>query len=167
MKKSDFLANSRFDEARQRGDEFHSAVCEYWKTGQAGTSEKFQDWIDSFLSYPNLKNWEPMAVEFPVIDRRFNIAGTLDLLLKHKENGRIALCDYKTKNEKFSKANHRPQLGGYLSLLWQQYPQLDIDSCRIYWVSPKETTTNEYSPIDCLESYEAARSFYFQKQLPF
>jgi len=108
-----------------------------------------------------------MASEFPVIDRRYNIAGTLDLLLKNKETGRIALCDYKTKNEKFSKPNHRPQLGGYLSLLWQQYPQLDIDTCRIYWVSPKETSTNDYSPTDCLTSYEAARSVYFEKQLPF
>ena len=108
-----------------------------------------------------------MASEFPVIDRRYNIAGTLDLLLKNKETGRIALCDYKTKNPEFSKPNHRAQLGGYLSLLWQQYPQLDIDTCRIYWVTPKETTTNEYGPKDCLSSYEAARSLYFDKQLPF
>jgi hypothetical protein len=120
VKKSDFLANSRSNrvlEGRQRGDEFHSAICQYWRTGTAGTSQKYQDW--------------------------------------------------RTKNPEFKKPNHRPQLGGYLSLLWQQYPQIDIDSCRIYWVSPKETTTNDYDPTDCLTTYEAARSIYFQKQLPF
>ena len=144
-----------------RGNEFHEAIEQYWRTGIAGKSEKYQAWIDSFLAYPNLKGWEPMAIEHRLIDRRHQIAGTLDLLLRN-EKGRIALCDYKTKNEKFSKANYRSQLGGYLSLLYMKFPQLDVDTCRIYWVTPKQTTSNEYDPLDCLETYEAARSLYFQ-----
>ncbi len=128
---------------------------------------KYQDWIDSFLAYKNIEKWEAIAIEHRMVDRRYDIAGTCDLVLRHKESGRTALCDYKTKNEKFSKANYRSQLGGYMSLLWQQVPQLEIDTCRIYWVTPKETTTDEYDPLECLQLYERARSIYFEKQLPF
>jgi len=167
-----FLSHSRFDEARDRGTAFHEAIELYWRTGTAGVSLKYQEWIDSFIRYPNLSAWEPLAVELRMIDRRYNVAGTLDLVLRHKENGRLVLCDYKTKNEpaegkKLNKPNHRAQLGGYLSLLWQRFPELDITSCRIYWVTPSQTFSNDYSAVDCLTSYESARQTYFKKQLPF
>ena len=172
VKKSDFLANARFDEHRKRGNEFHEAVAQWWNTGKAGSSKDYQDWIDTFINYKNLKDWEPMAVEYALIDRRYNIAGTLDLLLKNKETGRIALCDYKTQKDpgekgKIRKVNHRPQLGGYLSLLWQRYPQIPVHTCRIYYVTSKQVVSDEYDPTDCMTSYEAARSLYFEKLHPF
>lgn len=164
---SNFLNQSRFDVYRERGEIFHAAIDEYWKTGTPGDGGKYQAWVDSFLAYPNLKRWQAIATEFRLCDRHYQIAGTCDLILKNIDNGRVALCDYKTKEEKFSKGNHRVQMGGYLSLLNASNPSFQIDTARIYWVTPKETTSTEYDVIDCLKLYEQARNAYFEKQLPF
>ncbi len=107
-----------------------------------------------------------------MLDRRYQIAGTLDLLLRNKE-GRIALCDYKTKDDpkkgkKINKGNYKTQLGGYLSLLGHQFPQIVVDTCRIYYVCPSRVESVEYpDTLECLQLYERARSNYFEKQLPF
>jgi ATP-dependent exoDNAse (exonuclease V) beta subunit len=127
---------------------------------------KYQDWVDSFLNYRNLSKWRAVCSEFRMIDRSHDIAGTLDLILKHVDTGRVVLCDYKTKNPGFSKSNHRVQMGGYLSLLQHTNPAFHVDSVRIYWVTNEETTTTEYDVLDCLKQYEQARSSFFAKQLP-
>ncbi len=158
------MNQSRFDQYRERGDVFHQCIDQYWNTGQAGNAGKYQAWVDSFLSYPNLDKWEALVTEYRMCDRTYRIAGTCDLILRHLETGRIALCDYKTKEEKFSKSNHRVQMGGYISLLQATNPNFHIDTVRIYWVTPKETSSTEYDILDCLKVYEQARNAYFARQ---
>jgi hypothetical protein len=166
-KKNDFLNHSRFNESRERGEIFHGYIDEYWKTGiEPINVGKYQPWIDSFLNQKSLHKWRAVASEFRLVDRTYDIAGSIDLILKSVETGRVALCDYKTKNEVFSKSNHRVQMGGYISLLQANYPGFHLDTVRIFWVTNKKTTSNEYDVIDCLQQYEQARNAYFEKQLP-
>ena len=150
----------------KRGTAIHEYLEQWWKTGVVPNAGKYQKWVDSYVNYPNLKKWKALGTEITLVDRVHDIAGTPDLILKHIDTGRVALCDYKTKNEEFNKGNHRKQMGGYLSLLQINYPTFHIDTVRIYWISPKETTTTEYEVMDCLKLYEQARSAYFEKQLP-
>jgi len=150
-----------------RGTAIHEHLENWWNTGLLPNAGEYQPWIDSFVNYPNLEKWRALAVELALADRKHDIAGTLDLIVKHVTSGRIALCDYKTKDKEFKKGNHRKQMGGYLSLLQENFPGFHVDTVRIFWISPDETTTSEYDPLDCLEQYNKARNHYFSKQLPF
>ena len=88
--KSSFLSHSRFDSARLRGTEFHAAIDQYWHTGIKPINVgKYQDWVDSFLNYRNLFKWRAVCSEFRLIDRTHDIAGTLDLILKNIDTGRV------------------------------------------------------------------------------
>lgn len=150
-----------------RGNKVHAAVEEFFKTGKPGNAGIYQDWVNQFINNPNLEGWSCLASEFRLIDRRYDIAGSLDFLLE--KNGRVVLCDLKTKGKEFSK-NHmdvKTQLGGYLSIFWVNYPSIEIDSCRVYWVTPEKCTTDEYDKITCLELYEKARSIFNQNQPTF
>ena len=153
-------------ESIDRGNEVHKGVEHFYKTGEKINIGKWQPWLDSFLNYPNLKGWDCVASEYRLCDRRYDIAGTLDLLLQYGDV--LALCDIKTKNPGFNK-NHmevKTQLGGYVSLLYRNWPSLDIKTCRVYWVTNEACTSDEYSTIDCLDLYERARQLYRQKLLP-
>ena len=151
----------------ERGTAIHAHLEQWWKTGLIPNAGEYQAWVDSFVNYPNLEKWRALAVELALADRKHDIAGTLDLIVKHIDTGRVALCDYKTKDKEFKKGNHRKQMGGYLSLLKENFPGFFVDTVRIYWISPEQTTSTEYDPLDCLDQYSKARNHYFQKQLPF
>tara|TARA_R100000458_G_scaffold56241_1_gene60945 strand:- start:729 stop:1247 length:519 start_codon:yes stop_codon:yes gene_type:complete len=167
VKKNDFLNHSRFNESRERGEVFHGYIDEYWKTGiRPINTGKYQPWIDSFLSQKNLNTWGAIASELRLVDRFYDIAGSIDLILKNYKTGRVALCDYKTKKENFSKSNHRVQMGGYLSLLHSNYPAFHVDTVRIFWVTNKRTTSSEYDVLECVRQYEQARNDFFAKSLP-
>lgn len=153
-------------EATERGTAVHACVENFFTTGQPGNAGKWQPWLDQFLQYPNLKGWDCVACEYRMIDRRFGIAGTLDFLLEKDE--RLVLCDLKTKSPGFRK-NHmdvKTQLGGYVSLLYHNWPTLNIDQCRVYWVTNEKCETDNYDVITCLDLYESARRNYRQTQLP-
>ena len=156
-----------------RGTAIHAHLEQWWKTGLVPNAGEYQPWVDSFLNYRNIRNhrWKALAVELTLADRFHDIAGTCDLITKDADTGRIALCDYKTReNPKDGKelkyGNYKKQMGGYLSLLQENYPTIHIDTVTIYYISPKETRTDTYEVLDCLKLYEQARSAYFEKQLP-
>ena len=69
--------------------------------------------------------------------------------------------DYKTQ-EKYSKKNHSLQIGGYVSLFYQNYPNLSLFSCRIIYITPDGIKTQEYNPNECMYDYEQDRKLYFK-----
>ena len=153
----------------RRGNIIHECVETLFKTGKAPSAGEYQPWLDSFLNYKNLETWECIASEIRLVDRRYSIAGSIDFILQSKEDGRIALCDLKTRSPSFSKNNHKimKQLGGYLILLYQNYPSIKIDTCRAYWVTSEKTTTDTYQVLDCQQLFERARMLFRQKQPTF
>ena len=175
-KKSEYLSNllkrddddpqkKKIQESIKRGVTVHSAIEHWFKTGEIKDTGDYRSWVNGFVNYPNLQGWNCIASEHRMIDRRYDVAGTLDFILENKE-GRLALCDLKTKGEKFSK-NHmevKTQLGGYLNLIHHNHPTIHIDTCRVYWLQPNECSTDEYSCLDCLDLFQAARRVYHQKQ---
>ena len=170
--KGDFLAQvlnrpdgdemkGKIEESIKRGVAVHDAVEHWFKTGEVKDTGDYRPWVNQFVNYPNLKDWECIASEYRMIDRRYDVAGTLDFILEHKDVG-LVLCDLKTKNVKFNK-NHAQvmtQLGGYLSLLYHVLPTLDIAKCRVYWLTPEKCSTDEYLPVDCLDLFTRARRIH-------
>ena len=159
----------QIQEAINRGKSVHKAVEYYFKTGQILDIDPYNEWLKSFLEYPNFDGIECIVSEFLMVDRRYDIAGTLDFLLKNRNTNELYLCDIKTKNPGYvkQKAKTMTQLGGYLSLLYCNKPEVEIKQCRIYYVTNKETRQEIYDPISCLELFEVARKKYHDKQLPF
>ena len=68
--------------------------------------------------------WDCVANELRMVDRKRDIAGSLDAVLQHKDTGVLCLADFKTQ-VKYRKKNHRLQIGGYVSLLNQNYPSIN------------------------------------------
>ena len=155
-------------ESINRGVTVHSAIEHWFKTGgEVLDAGDYRAWVHQFISSPNIKGWSCLASEYKMIDRRYDIAGTLDLLLE--KDDRIVIADLKTKNVKFSK-NHlavKTQLGGYISLLYHVLPSIDIAAARVYWITPEECSSDEYDTQTCLELYERARSLYRQQKTTF
>ena len=112
------------------------------------------------------ETWDCVANELRMVDRKRDIAGSCDVILQHKDTGVLCLADFKTQ-EVYKKKNHRLQMGGYVSLLNQNYPQIELWSCRVIYITPDGIKTQDYNPQECMYDYEEARSLYFNKQLKF
>ena len=106
-------------------------------------------------------NWEVVVSEFALVDRLHDIAGTLDLILQNKNNGQIILVDIKTGN----KQNFKVQLGGYVNLLYKNFPDIEIDFCSIFYVWENEFKRVREETNECLEEYESCKDLYFEKSL--
>ena len=98
-----------------------------------------------------------------MVDRKRDIAGSCDVILQHKDTGMLCLADFKTQ-EIYKKKNHSLQMGGYVSLLYQNYPTVDLWSCRVIYITPDGIKTQDYNPQECMYDYEEARSIYFSKK---
>ena len=121
-----------------------------------------QNGLEHLINYRMWETWEPIVNELRMIDRKRDIAGSVDTILQHKKTGMLCLADYKTQ-EKYSKKNHSLQIGGYVSLFYQNYPNLSLFSCRIIYITPNGIKTQkEYNPNECMYDYEQARKLYFK-----
>ena len=158
------------EKAAVRGTVIHEAVqiwCETKdKTLALAYAKDYTDWVEHLINYRMWNTWECVVNELRMVDRKRDIAGSCDVILQHKDTGVLCLADFKTQ-EVYKKKNHRLQMGGYVSLLNQNYPQIELWSCRIIYITPDGIKTQDYNPQECMYDYEEARGLYFGKQLPF
>ena len=158
------------EKAAVRGTVIHEAVqiwCETKdKTLALAYAKDYTDWVEHLINYRMWNTWECVANELRMVDRKRDIAGSGDVLLQHKDTGVLGLAEFKTP-EVDKKKNHRLQIGGYVSLLNQNYPQIQLWSCRVIYITPNGIKTQDYNPLECMYDYEEARGLYFGKQLPF
>ena len=140
------------------------------------SNEYYGELVNRLVRHWIWDEWEAIGSEYMLLDVRRKIAGTCDLILRHKQDhSRIAIADLKTKKHKenkdgipiIQKTNHKTQLGGYINLLNQIYPELSTEDTFIIFASPTTIEIKTYDYLDCLEEYEAARSLYFQNQEDF
>ena len=124
-------------------------------------AKEYRQWIEHLIDYRMWETWECVANELRMIDRKRDIAGSLDAVLQHKETGVLCLADFKTQ-VKYKKKNHRLQIGGYVSLLYQNYPSITLFTCRVIYITPDGIKTQEYNPAECMFDYEQARCLYFK-----
>ena len=126
----------------------------------------YAHWIEHLINYRMWETWDCVANELRMVDRKRDIAGSCDVILQHKDTGMLCLADFKTQ-EVYKKKNHRLQMGGYVSLLYQNYPSVDLWSCRVIYITPDGIKTQDYNPQECMYDYEEARTLYFSKQVKF
>ena len=101
------------------------------KTLALAYAKEYRQWVEHLINYRMWDTWDCVANELRMVDRKRDIAGSLDAVLQHKETGVLCLADFKTQF-KYKKKNHRLQIGGYVSLLNQNYPSITLFTCKSY-----------------------------------
>lgn len=83
------------DKAANRGTEVHALAEQLVKGEEVEVPGELAGYVDAYVRF--LDEWkpEPVLVEAPVGNRRWNLAGTLDLVAL-LPNGEVALMDVKT-----------------------------------------------------------------------
>ena len=164
IKTTDYVSKD-MEKAAKRGTLIHEAVQIWCETGDKtlalAYAKEYASWVEHLINYRMWETWKPVVNELRMIDRKRDIAGSCDVILQHKVTGMLCLADYKTQNS-YQKKNYSLQMGGYVSLLYQNFPNINLFSCRIIYITPDGIKTQEYSPEECMFDYEAARKLYFK-----
>ena len=138
IKPNDFVSKN-MEKAAARGTTIHEAVQIWCETKDKALSlayaKEFSGWVEHLINYRMWNTWEPVVNELRMIDRKRDIAGSCDVILQHKDTGALCLADYKTQAV-YKKKNHSLQMGGYVSLLNQNYPDITLFTCRIIYITP-------------------------------
>ncbi len=84
--------------AMSRGTTVHSIVENYKHTKQymKTISGEFRDYANAFYTWYEDNDVEILDNEKTVISKKYKYAGTLDLVIKYKKNGRLLIADVKT-----------------------------------------------------------------------
>ena len=148
----------------ERGLKLHYLLLERFLMGKSFDPGEYEPWITPFVESKFWDTWQPVAVEHRMIDTRYMIAGTADVIMQNKKNGIVAIADLKTLSEKGRKRDIRAQLGGYMLLLWRTHPGLELPMCYGLWSSPGKFEQTTYNGFDCQTAFEAARSLWRQNK---
>ena len=164
LKKGLFYRNAAIEEGIERGNIVHEACHIYVETKDAGLAYahagKYKSYVENFIKADFWNTWNVVVSEFMLIDRIWAIAGTLDLVLQHKETGELVLADIKTGQ---TAPNVKMQLGGYTFMLQETYKDIKIDFCQVIFVHENKLKRKRYETFDCWSEYSACRRLYYEK----
>lgn len=107
------------DEAAHRGTLLHEFAETLLRVNQAQELDGLEDEcevIEDFIEEQLLPKYEFIDAEVRVFDTDWMVAGTVDLLMRNKDTGKMALFDWKT-NKKINKFNRWSKGLGSLNLL--------------------------------------------------
>ena len=130
--------------------------------------DKYEEWIYPLLQHQYISNdFQPIATEFTVCDRRNGIAGTFDAFGYDQRTNKYVLVDLKTQSNKNANAyNTDEQLGAYAAMLIEM--GVWIDECRTIWCRPEKTVVGEYQDVStCLEAWHSKLDFWKMMQEEF
>ena len=116
--------------------------------------ENYIDWIKPLLEHEYIfKDFEPLAVEYRVVDLKNSIGGTLDAYGIDTRTNKTVLMDLKTQSNPNANAyNTNEQLGDYYSMLSSN--GIQVDECRTIWCRPNKTVVGEYqNPAQCYSDW--------------
>ena len=160
--------------AMERGTHIHKCWERFLSTGHAGNTSPYSEWISILIDDPLWKKLKPIALEHPLIDRKFWIAGTLDGLFYDNETEEVILIDLKTFQEQFDEkkgkwskpsGSHTRQLGGYIDLLYTNHPNVWIDKAMIVYSTQRRVIYKTYPDVErCRGDYQLARRAFIENQ---
>ncbi len=136
-----------------RGKHVH-ACLETYLLGEALLHPgDYEDWVGPLLDHPFWQRVEPVAVEHRLCDLKHSIGGSLDALVRDKDNGKLLLLDLKTQgSERSSTYSTDVQLGAYLAMLIDHY-RVDVAECLTVWSRPGKALITRATPDTCLGAW--------------
>jgi len=154
------IVHSAFESFLNRDKEHFIDIPKEW--------DKYEEWIYPLLQHQYISNdFQPIATEFTVCDRKNGIAGTFDAFGYDKRTNKYVLVDLKTQSNKNANAyNTDEQLGAYAAMLISM--GVWIDECRTIWCRPEKTVVGEYQDVStCLEAWHSKLDFWKMMQEEF
>ena len=137
-----------------RGTAVHKALECFLLKKDISDDTTYDDWIVPLLSHQYFQEFfEPLAVEYRVVDLKHSIGGTLDAYGIDKRTNKRVLMDLKTQSNPNANAySTNEQLGGYYSMLMKN--DIQVDECRTVWCRPNKTTVGEFQdPAKCYSDW--------------
>ena len=131
------IVHSAFESFLNRDSEHFIDIPKEW--------DKYEDWIYPLLQHQYVSNdFQAIATEFTVCDRKNGIAGTFDAFGYDQRTNKYVLVDLKTQRG-----------------VW-------IDECRTIWCRPEKTVVGEYQDVStCLEAWHSKLDFWKMMQEEF
>ena len=127
----------------ERGRTIHRVLCDEFLRGEGSIyDEKWAPWIEPLLEHPLFKGVETLATEYAVCDKIKRIGGSLDFLLRVRDDNRVILGDLKTVSSKKGVSSRRPataQLQAYRSFLAVHQPSLVVTDLVTVVCGPERT----------------------------
>ena len=168
----------------RRGKTVHFAVLEQFLRDKMPVEqviaehEEFADWLWPALTHPFWEFFTPIAIEYPMVDIRRGIGGSLDVLGYDGLTERLCLIDVKTTGRSRRTYSTTRQLGGYLSLLIDSQAVV-VDEICTFWAHHGAAELAQYddkgrklsyrespTPDDALQAWEHAYSLWEALQVP-
>ena len=165
-KKNDYT-DENIEKGKIRGTIIHKACEIYCKTknkpAALSHAGEYKNSVFNFVNAHFWNTWDVVVSEFQLADRITDVAGTLDLILEHKQTKQIVLADIKTGQYA---PKVKVQLGGYINLLYKNFPDLQIDFCQVIFVHEDKCYRKRFETQDSLEEYNACSKLYYEKLIP-
>lgn len=135
------MIEERSEEAKQYGTLLHICIADYIQYGRFDTTEarkslqaflkpyqveeKFQllcKSVTGFIAFAKEKQLEVEAVEVPLVDREWRIAGTIDIVGTMVFNRKRVRAIIDIKSSKQTNEHYELQLHGYMNMWNKNYP---------------------------------------------
>lgn len=169
---TDAAAERRFAETRHiwepRGNAVHR-YCETMLKGGILYKDEFAAWTDELDDCWLIAESEAVAVEYRLCDPRKGVGGSFDFLVR-TSNGKLALGDLKTVSSDKAVSQRQPataQLGGYLAMLLDFHPELNVECCYTLVSGPGRYRLIKSEPDECLMEWLGAWDAFKLINAPF
>ena len=150
-----------------RGKEVHSALESSLKRQTPILTGDYSEWIEPLLAHQLWASCTPVASELPLYDSKRNVAGCTDAVVRFPD-GTYAVLDLKTQSRTDSSPyDTKPQLGAYLAMINEHYPDLFISRCLTLWSRPGKATLQSHDPDECWAAWDEVFSRYELIHRPF
>ena len=139
-----------------RGLHAHSALEHNLRGLPFEVNPVYAEWVAPMLAHPFWETFEPIAVEYRLVDLKRGIGGSFDALgYDHFAGGKLILLDLKTQSSAmYGVYSTDAQMGGYLSMLLDRH-HLTVDECLTVWARPGECLVGDpQDPKECLAEWE-------------
>ena len=152
-----------------RGNTIHRSLDRYLRGEVDLHSDKWSPWIDALLGDELFQGIETLATEYRVVDRYNSVAGSLDFLIRYKDDPSfVILGDLKTVSSKKAVSSRKPataQLGAYCLFLQQHHPKVRVTECVTVVSGPEKCKVIRQSPEDdCIPAWDEAWGRFQAKQ---
>ena len=141
-----------------RGNTLHGCLEQYLLGAADLNPGDYGDWWSPLKDCWLWKDAVIMGVELRLVDPRLSLAGSCDFLIKTAK-GSVVLGDLKTCSSESSAKNRKgadAQLGAYLGMLNQNYPDVFIDRCVTVVSGPGICRVISADPDDCTAAWDEA-----------
>jgi hypothetical protein len=138
-----------------RGNHLHACLEQYLCGAALLDPTPFGEWWDPLAACWLWKDATVLGTEVRLVDPKKSLAGSTDFLIRTAK-GSVVLGDLKTVSSIKSMQRRKPaeaQLGAYMVMLNNLYPNIIVDKCATVVSAPGQTRVLSSEPDHCVEKW--------------